>query len=149
MRVVMQRVLNASLSIDGAVVSEIGKGLVCYVGIGQNDDAQTYAYVCEKLIHTRIFEDEDGKMNRSAQDIGGELLIVSNFTLYGDLRHGRRPSYSGGAPVEVAREKYAAFCEQAKEMHLPAKFGVFQADMKIDAVCDGPVNLLLDSDKLF
>lgn len=149
MRAVVQRVSRACLRIDGQDVASIGQGLVAYVGIGPKDDEKSYDYILDKLTHLRVFEDEEGKMNRSVEDISGEILIVSNFTLYGDCRHGRRPGYSAGAPVEEARKLYQRFTEKAAAIGPYVRFGVFQADMKIEQVCDGPVTLLLDSEKLF
>ena len=145
MRVVLQRVKRAALTADGVLCAAIGAGLVAYVGIGPGDDDTAMRYILD----LRVFEDEQGKLNMSVKDLGYEVLFVSNFTLYGDCRHGRRPSYSSAAPVEEARGKFERFKELAGEGPLRAAFGVFQADMEIEQLCSGPVTLLMDSGKEF
>ena len=150
MRAVLQRVSQASVTVDGQVIGEIGRGVMVLFGMLGTDDEKTMDYMLDKVINLRIFEDENGKMNLSLLDIGGELLIVPNFTLYGDTRKGRRPGYSSGAAPEVARALFERLCEKAKEG--PVKkvaAGQFQADMKVALVNDGPVTLLLDSEKVF
>ena len=134
MRAVLQRVTEASVTIDGQKVGEIGKGIM----------------VLDKVINLRIFEDENGKMNLSLLDIEGELLIVPNFTLYGDARKGRRPGYSSGAAPEIASELFDKLCAKAEALGIKkVQHGIFQTDMKVALVNDGPVTLLLDSEKLF
>lgn len=150
MRAVLQRVTKAGVTVNGKVIGEIGKGIMVLFGMLDSDDDKVIDYMLDKVIHLRIFEDEDGKMNLSLQDIGGELLIVPNFTLYGDARKGRRPGYSSGASPDVAAGIFDRLVEKAKE--LPIKkvaTGQFQADMKVDLINDGPVTLLLDSEKNF
>lgn len=150
MRAVLQRVSEASVTVDGQVIGEIGKGIMVLFGMLGTDDDKTIEYMLDKVINLRIFEDENGKMNLSLLDIGGELLIVPNFTLYGDTRKGRRPGYSGGAAPDVANDLFDRLCAKAKES--PVKkvaTGQFQADMKVALINDGPVTLLLDSEKVF
>lgn len=150
MRAVLQRVSEASVTVDGQVIGEIGKGVMVLFGMLGTDDDKTIDYMLDKITNLRIFEDENGKMNLSLLDIGGEMLIVPNFTLYGDTRKGRRPGYSAGAAPEVASSLFDRLCARAKEG--PVKkvaTGQFQADMKVALVNDGPVTLLLDSEKVF
>ncbi len=150
MRGVLQRVTSASVTVDGQVIGEIGKGIMVLFGMLGSDDEKTMEYMLDKVVNLRIFEDENGKMNLSLLDIGGELLIVPNFTLYGDSRKGRRPGYSSGAAPDVAAGLFQRLCEKAKEMPIKkVATGQFQADMKVALVNDGPVTLLLDSEKLF
>jgi len=150
MRGVLQRVTNASVTVDGQVIGEIGKGIMVLFGMLGTDDEKTMEYMLDKVVNLRIFEDENGKMNLSLLDIGGELLIVPNFTLYGDSRKGRRPGYSSGAAPDVAAGLFERLCEKAKAMPIKkVATGQFQADMKVALVNDGPVTLLLDSEKLF
>lgn len=150
MRGVLQRVTSASVTVDGQVIGEIGKGVMVLFGMLGSDDEKTMEYMLDKVVNLRIFEDENGKMNLSLLDIGGELLIVPNFTLYGDSRKGRRPGYSSGAAPDVAAGLFQRLCEKAKEMPIKkVATGQFQADMKVALVNDGPVTLLLDSEKLF
>ena len=149
MRAVVQRVTKALMEVDGRTVASIGRGLVAYVGFGPGDDAADFQYMTDKIRHLRVFEDGDGKMNLSVEDLGLGILFVPNFTLYGDCRRGRRPSYSGGAPVEEARGSFAAFIQYAKDQGVVCEQGIFQADMQIEQHCDGPVTLLLDSKRTF
>ncbi len=150
MRAVLQRVTQASVTVDGEVIGEIGKGIMVLFGMLGTDTEKTMEYMLNKVVNLRIFEDEEGKMNRSLQDVGGELLIVPNFTLYGDTRHGRRPGYSSGAAPDVASGLFTRLCEKAKEMPIQkVATGRFQADMKVALINDGPVTLLIDSEKLF
>lgn len=150
MRAVLQRVSEASVSVDGQVIGEIGKGVMVLFGMLGTDDEKTMDYMLEKIANLRIFEDENGKMNFSLMDIGGEFLIVPNFTLYGDARKGRRPGYSGGAAPDVAAVLFEKLCQKAETMGFhKVAFGQFQADMKVSLINDGPVTLLLDSEKLF
>ena len=154
MRMVIQRVTSVSLNADGVPYDQMDKGILAMVGIQSGDDNEkVMSYMMDKLIHLRIFEDENDKMNLSIQDLGLGLFLVSNFTLYGDCRHGRRPSYSSGAPVEEASriyEKFLTYARQyAKDVGVEVHSGLFQADMQIDVHLSGPVTLLLDSDKVF
>ena len=143
MRAVLQRVTEASVTIDGQKVGEIGKGIMVLFGMLGTDTDKTIDYMLDKVINLRIFEDENGKMNLSLLDIEGELLIVPNFTLYGDARKGRRPGYSGG-------ELFDKLCAKAEALGIKkVQHGIFQTDMKVALVNDGPVTLLLDSEKLF
>lgn len=151
MRIVIQRVKNASMEADGVFADRMGAGILAMVGIEPGDDQESVMrYMLDKLIHIRIFEDEMGKLNLSITDLSLELFLVSNFTLYGDCRHGRRPSYSHGAGPDEARAIYEKFVAYAKQNAcLPVHSGVFQANMQLDVHLDGPVTLLLDSDKEF
>ena len=150
MRAVLTRVNSASVTIDGEVVGSIGKGFLILLGVGPEDTPEHCRYLAQKALGLRIFEDENGKMNLSLMDIEGELLIVPNFTLYGDARKGRRPGYSGGAAPEIATELFDKLCAKAQTLGIKkVATGVFQADMKVALVNDGPVTLLLDSEKLF
>ena len=149
MRAVVQRVEEAKLWADGQFIAEIGQGLAVYVGFGPEDDETAMRYILEKVRHLRIFEDENGKLNLSVEDTKGEVLWIPNFTLYGDCRHGRRPGYSAGAPVEAARAMFAKFCDLVSQETENGRFGIFQANMRIHQSCCGPVTLLLDSQKAF
>ena len=150
MRAVLTRVKSACVTIDGEVVGKIGQGFLILLGVGPNDTERECRYLAEKALGLRIFEDENGKMNLSLMDIEGELLIVPNFTLYGDARKGRRPGYSGGAAPELANELFSKLCAKAQTLGIKkVAQGQFQADMKVALVNDGPVTLLLDSEKLF
>ena len=151
MRMVLQRVKNVSLKADGEPFDAMQDGILALVGIQPSDgDPKVMQYMLDKVQHMRIFEDEAGKMNLSLVDKGYSLFLVSNFTLYGDCRHGRRPGYSAGAGVAEASAIYEVFVAYEKENSLvPIHTGVFQADMQIETVLDGPVTLLLDSDKVF
>lgn len=151
MRMVLQRVKHVELTADGQPFDQMGQGILAMVGIEPGDDAPAVMkYMLDKLVHLRIFEDDQGKLNLSVIDKGYSLFLVSNFTLYGDCRHGRRPSYSTGAPIQEASRIYEQFVAYAKEnAGVPIHTGVFQADMQIETQLDGPVTLLLDSDKEF
>lgn len=150
MRAIIQRVSKANVTVDGAVVGEIERGIMVLVGMLGSDDEKTMEYMLDKISNLRIFEDENGKMNLSLVDMEGELLIVPNFTLYGDCRKGRRPGYSSGASPEVAEGLFGKFCEKAKALPLKkVATGQFQAHMMVELVNDGPVTLMLDSEKLF
>jgi D-tyrosyl-tRNA(Tyr) deacylase len=145
MRVLIQRVSRAGVSVDGLVVSEIGRGLVLLVGVGQGDGPEEAAALAEKCAHLRIFEDEAGKMNRSALEVGGEALAISQFTLYGDARKGRRPSFVEAAPPERARSLYEAFVERLRGLGLRVGTGVFGAHMLVEIHNDGPVTIMVES----
>ncbi|MFV0314347.1 MAG: D-aminoacyl-tRNA deacylase [Anaerotignum sp.] len=150
MRAVLQRVTEASVTVEGQVIGEIGKGIMVLFGMLESDDEKTMEYMLDKVVNLRIFEDENQKMNLSLLDVAGELLIVPNFTLYGDSRKGRRPGYSSGASPEVASGLFARLCEKAKQMPIKkVETGQFQADMKVALINDGPITLLLDSERLF
>lgn len=150
MRAVIQRVKRAAVVIDGSPVSEISKGLLILVAVGSNDTQSDADYLAEKTAELRIFEDADGKMNLSVKDVKGELLAVSQFTLYGDCRRGRRPSFTDSARPETARPLYEYFVEKLKQLAgADVKTGVFAAHMEVELVNDGPVTILLDSGKLF
>mgnify|MGYP000873087880 CR=1 FL=1 len=150
MRAVVQRVKRAGVSINGEIVSVISQGLLILIGVGNGDTAEDADYLAEKISELRIFEDGDGKMNLSVRDIKGELLAVSQFTLYGDCRRGRRPSFTDSARPETARPLYEYFVRKLGETAgTDVKTGVFAADMEVELVNDGPVTILLDSSKLF
>ena len=149
MRLVVQRVLESSVSVDGNVVGSIGKGFMVLVGVEDHDTLDDVRYCVEKTAGLRIFEDDAGKMNRSIQDVGGEILAISQFTLHGDARHGRRPSFITAARPELAVPMYEAYCKGLREKCVHVETGIFQADMKVSLINDGPVTLLLDSRRLF
>ena len=149
MRAVVQRVTRAAVTVKGELVGEIGKGLVVLVGIARDDTKVEAAYLVDKIANLRIFDDEDGKMNLSVKDVNGGLLIVSQFTLYGDVRRGLRPSWIDAAPPEVAEPLYDFFVRQAGSTVDEVATGKFQAMMHVELINDGPVTILLDSKKLF
>jgi D-tyrosyl-tRNA(Tyr) deacylase len=149
MRAVVQRVARARVRVGDRTVGEIGQGLLVLLGVGRGDTEADAAYLAEKIVHLRIFEDAEGKMNRSLLDIGGEMLVVSQFTLYGDCRRGRRPSYSEAAPPEHARALYEYFVERARQYGPRVETGIFQEMMDVELVNVGPVTVLLDSRKQF
>src|SRR5713101_7338492 len=149
MRAVVQRATRASVTVNGEIVGEIGNGLVVLLGIARDDTEKDASYLVEKITSLRIFDDEAGVMNRSVKDLGGELLIVSQFTLYGDVRRGLRPSWIDAAPPEVAEPLYDFFVRQVKSVIDNVATGKFQAMMQVELVNDGPVTILLDSNKLF
>ena len=149
MRVVFQRVSRASVTADGVLTGTIGRGMLLLLGVGPADTEEDAALLAKKAVSLRVYEDENGRMNRSVEDIGGEILAVSNFTLYGDCRRGRRPDFTGAGAPARAKELYRAFLDELST-YLPGrvKSGIFGADMAIDMVADGPVTLLLDSEEL-
>lgn len=149
MRTIVQRVTCSKVQVDGQTTGEIGPGLCVLVGVTHEDDAGDVAWMAEKLANLRIFEDEAGKMNRSVADIGGSILVVSQFTLYGDARKGRRPSFTMAAPPGQAEKLYGALVLALKNMGLPVQTGVFQAMMQVSLCNDGPVTLILDSKGVF
>ncbi len=149
MRMVIQKVERAKVTVDGEIKSEIGNGLMVLVGLLSSDDDKTMDYMLEKLTNLRIYEDENDKLNLSVKDVGGEILLVPNFTLYGDARKGRRPSYFNAASPDEADKIFARLLEKAKELPLNVESGVFRTHMKVELVNDGPVTILLDSDRLF
>jgi len=149
MRAVIQRVSRAQVSIEDIVKGSIGRGIVVFVGISTEDSQKDLQWLAEKIVHLRIFEDNNGKMNTSLTDIKGEVLIISQFTLYGDCRKGRRPGFSGAAPPLKAEPYYQQFVEEVKSKGIQVATGTFQADMQVELINDGPVTLLLDSEKKF
>lgn len=149
MRVVLQRVSKASVTVEGRTVGAIGKGVLILLGVGNEDAESDVAYLAEKIAHLRIFPDEEGRMNRSLVDVGGSALVVSQFTLFGDCRRGRRPSYGDAAPPEKAQTLYEAFVDALRTQGVPVETGVFQAMMDVSLVNEGPVTLLLDSKRTF
>ena len=149
MRLVIQRVLESSVRVDGNVVGSIGPGFMVLCGVEDGDTAEDVRYCIDKTVNLRIFEDEAGKMNRSILDAGGEILAISQFTLHGDVRHGRRPSFIRAARPETAVPLYDAYCDGLREAGIHVKTGIFQTDMKVSLVNDGPVTLLVDSRKVF
>ena len=149
MRAVIQRVTRASVTVDNKLVGEIGPGLVVLVGIARDDAEKDAHYLVEKIAALRIFDDEDGRMNRSVNDIDGGLLIVSQFTLYGDVRRGLRPSWIEAAQPNFAEQLYNYFIAQAKKLVRQVATGSFRAMMQVELVNDGPVTILLDSRKQF
>jgi D-tyrosyl-tRNA(Tyr) deacylase len=149
MRAVIQRVSRASVKVDGIVVGQIGKGLLVLLGIAQGDDEAAADYLAEKIAGLRIFEDEAGKMNLSAAEVGGAVLVVSQFTLYGDVRRGKRPSFDRAARPEEANRLYEHFVQRVRAAGLKCETGTFQAMMDVELVNDGPVTILLDSEKVF
>jgi D-tyrosyl-tRNA(Tyr) deacylase len=149
MRAVLQRVTRARVLVDGDVAGEIGPGLVVLIAVGREDTAATASSMAEKIVNLRIFSDEHGKMNRSLLDAGGAILAVSQFTLYGDARGQRRPSFIHAAPPEQGKALYEEFVRALQGLGVTVATGVFQAHMSVEIVNDGPVTILLDSDKLF
>ncbi|HEY5907533.1 MAG TPA: D-aminoacyl-tRNA deacylase [Vicinamibacteria bacterium] len=149
MRAVVQRVREASVAVEGQVVGRIGRGLLVLLGIGQGDTPEDAASLAEKSAHLRIFPDAAGAMNRSLLEVAGQLLVVSQFTLYGDARKGRRPSFIDAAPPDQANRLYRLYVEKAQALGLHVEEGVFQAMMDVSLVNEGPVTILLDSRKGF
>ncbi|HKJ64496.1 MAG TPA: D-aminoacyl-tRNA deacylase [Desulfopila sp.] len=149
MRCVIQRVSEASVSVDKKTVGRIGKGVVVLLGIQASDTDGDISWMAEKIANLRIFEDTQGKMNLSLFDIGGEMLIISQFTLYGDCRKGRRPGYSAAAPPDIALPLYEKFIAAVAEMNICSATGIFGAMMEVTLTNSGPVTLLLDSEKTF
>lgn len=149
MRAVVQRVKRASVSVDDKKISQIGKGILVFLGVGKEDDMVDLEYLVDKVLGLRIFEDENEKMNLSLVDIEGELLVISQFTIYGDVRKGRRPSFTGAGSPEIGEEFYKLFVEKAKQKGIKTQEGKFGANMQVDLLNDGPVTILLDSKKGF
>lgn len=149
MRAVIQRVKRASVTVENEIVGKIGKGLLVLLGVSTDDSEKDANYLVEKTLNLRIFEDSDEKMNLSLLDIKGELLVVSQFTLYGDSRKGRRPSFIEAASPEKANNLYEYFVSESRKQLLPVETGKFQAMMDVELVNDGPVTILLDSKKKF
>ncbi|OHD66654.1 MAG: D-tyrosyl-tRNA(Tyr) deacylase [Spirochaetes bacterium RBG_13_51_14] len=149
MRAVIQRVLQASVQVDENPVASIGRGLLILAGFHESDTGNDMEYVAGKILGVRIFDDADGVMNLSVADTGDEILLVPQFTLYGDARKGKRPSYSSAMESDAARAAFAAFFDLCRSMHEKTKAGVFGADMKVSLINDGPVTILIDSSRLF
>ena len=149
MRAVVQRVLRASVAVRDQITGEIGKGLMVLIGVEVGDGERDAAYIADKVLNLRVFEDDAGKMNRSLQEVGGAILAVSQFTLLGDARDGRRPSFILAARPDEADGLYRRVVELWRERGVPVETGVFGADMAVSLVNDGPVTILLDSRKLF
>jgi D-tyrosyl-tRNA(Tyr) deacylase len=149
MRAVVQRVKKAAVEVDDNLTGEIGPGLLVFLGVGKNDNQEDADYLMEKIVNLRIFEDEAEKLNLSAADLDKEILVVSQFTLFGDCRKGRRPSFFDAAPPEEAEKLYEYFLNQIKKTELKIADGKFQAMMDVSLVNDGPVTILLDSKKKF
>jgi len=147
MRALLQRVTRAGVSVDGAVVGEIGPGLLILLGVAKPDTVGDAEFLAEKILNLRVFPDASGKMNLSVQDTQGGLLVVSQFTLYGDCRKGRRPGFDAAAPPEQARALYESFVDLARRSGLKVATGVFQAHMEVSLINDGPVTLMLESDQ--
>ena len=149
MRVVIQRVTSAKVEVDQQTVGEIGAGLLVLLGVARDDQQADADYLADKIIKLRIFRDDVGKMNRALAEINGAMLVVSQFTLYGDARKGRRPSYIDAAEPEKANALYEYFVSRVRDQAVPVSTGIFQAMMQVHLVNDGPVTILLDSRKLF
>lgn len=149
MRAVVQRVSRAQVTVEGRVTGAIERGFVVLVGVARTDAAADAAYLAEKIANLRVFDDEAGKMNRSLNEVGGKVLAISQFTLYGDCRKGRRPSFDEAAPAEPGRALYETFLDELTARGVAVSTGVFQARMQVELVNEGPVTLLLDSRRLF
>lgn len=148
MRVLLQRVSRASVTVRGEVVARVGRGLLLLVGVGREDGFGEYDRLAEKVFHLRVFEDEDGKINRSLSDVGGEVLVVPQFTLYGSVRKGRRPSWDGAAPPEIAADRVEAFARALEARGATVRRGAFREHMEVELVNDGPVTLWIDAAEL-
>lgn len=149
MRAVVQRVTESKVASDGVITGEIAKGLTVFIGVGENDTEEDALYLAGKISKLRIFEDDEGKMNLSLNDVGGDVLAISQFTLYGDARKGNRPSFSSAADPEKANALYRKFCDALKAQGIHVEEGVFQTDMLVKIHNDGPVTILIDSKKEF
>lgn len=148
MRAVVQRVLEANVAVDGEVIGSIGNGLLVFLGVGEGDTDADLKYIADKVTGLRVFSDENDKMNLSVTDIGGEILVISQFTLYGDCRKGRRPNFTSAMQPDTAKAMYEDFVRYVSEQGIRTECGRFGADMKVSLINDGPVTLLLDSSKL-
>lgn len=149
MRAVVQRVDYANVEVEGEIVGEIQKGLLVFLGVGEGDSPKDMEYMVDKILGLRIFEDDLGKMNLSLRDINGEILVVSQFTLYGDVRRGKRPSFSSSAKPDMAENLYEEFIKACKEQGIKTQNGVFGAHMNVEIENNGPVTILVDSNKVF
>ena len=148
MRAVLTRVKSASVAIDGQVVGQIGQGFLILLGVGPEDDENTCRYLAEKALGLRVFEDENEKMNLGLSDVGGQVLVVSQFTLYGNCRKGRRPSFAEAANPELGNRLYEQFLQECRRLGYEPQHGRFGADMQVSSVNDGPVTLILDTKQL-
>lgn len=149
MRAVIQRVTEASVKVEENIVGKIDKGLLVLLGVGEEDNDKDLEYMVDKVLGLRIFEDDNGKMNLSLLDIGGEILIISQFTLYGDVRKGKRPSFTKSAHPDIAKDIYLKFVEKCKEKGIKTEEGIFGANMDVSLINDGPVTIIIDSKKTF
>ena len=149
MRIVCQRVLDAQVSVDGISVGKIGRGLLVYLGVAQGDTQKDAEFIAEKLVNLRIFSDQAGKMNLSVQDIDGSILLISNFTLQGDCRKGRRPGFDAAAEPALAEQLYEKVIALIAQADVPVEKGVFREHMQVTSTNDGPVTFMLDSTRLF
>lgn len=149
MRAVVQRVVRGSVNVEGKLISETGHGLVVLLGVGHGDTTRDAVYLADKIAHLRLFEDKEGKMNLSVIETGGCVLAVSQFTLYGDCRKGRRPGFSEASPPDEARDLYNIFVDELGKLGLKVATGCFREHMTVEIINDGPVTLLLDSKKNF
>jgi D-tyrosyl-tRNA(Tyr) deacylase len=149
MKAVVQRVKNANVKVDDKVIGSIGNGILLLLGIEETDEDKDLEYMCDKVPNLRIFEDENGKMNKSLLDVGGSILVISQFTLLGDARKGRRPSFIAAARPDKAIPMYEKYIAEMKEKNIFTQTGEFGADMKVELTNDGPVTILLDSKKVF
>lgn len=145
MRAVVQRVSKGSVTVEGREIGSIGKGFVVLLGVSGDDGLEDVEYLADKIVNLRVFEDSDGKMNLSLKDVGGDLLVISQFTLYGDCRKGRRPSFTQAAPPERAEELYEEFVKECRLRDVRVETGQFQAHMEVELVNDGPVTLIIYS----
>ncbi|MDD2533576.1 MAG: D-aminoacyl-tRNA deacylase [Eubacteriales bacterium] len=145
MRALVQRVLSATVSVDDQIIGTIGQGLLIFLGVTHDDCPVDLEYLVNKVAKLRIFNDQDGKMNRSTADVGGSILVVSQFTLYGDTRRGNRPGFDQAARPELAKPMYELFCDRLRQTGIPVATGQFAADMQIHLLNDGPVTLMIDS----
>ncbi len=148
MRAVVTRVRSASVTIDGQLHGAIGQGFLILLGVGPGDDEKHSRFLAEKILGLRVFEDEEGKMNRDLASVGGRVLVVSQFTLYGNCRKGRRPSFTEAAPPELGNRLYEQFLSDCAQLGFPPEHGSFGADMQVESINDGPVTLILDTDQL-
>lgn len=149
MRIIVQRVKRASVEVKDEVVGKIGSGLLVFLGVGSDDDESDLDYMVNKVLGLRIFQDEEDKMNLSLKDTGGELLVVSQFTLYGDVRKGKRPSFTASASPDMGEKFYEKFVDKCRENEIKVETGIFGADMQVSLINDGPVTIMLDSKKTF
>jgi D-tyrosyl-tRNA(Tyr) deacylase len=145
MRALIQRISSARVRVGNEVTGEVGPGLLVFLGVGRNDSAAEIRFLTEKIVHLRIFEDEEGKMNRSVQEVGGEILVVSQFTLFADCRKGRRPNFLEAAPSAVGNELYERFVAALRDQGVPVATGRFGANMAVELTNDGPVTIMLDT----
>lgn len=148
MRAVIQRVLESKVEVNGETIGKINNGIMLLLGVKDGDTEKDFDYIYRKTVNLRIFDDEEGVMNKSIKDVGGEILVISQFTLYGDARKGNRPSYVKAAKFEEGKEFYSKFIAKLEEEGIHAEHGEYGADMKVSLVNDGPVTILLDSEKV-